>query len=101
MRDEDLASVVGVESGARVISDPGRAILNIADRRQEVGGLRGMPGAPEAFSIPRSRTTLWCELIAYAPAAIAIFNHVHETLLIALIAIVIAGEEIAIFREQQ
>ena len=40
-------------------------------------------------------------LVADAPAAVATFDQVHQALLVALVAVVVAGEQVAVFVERQ
>src|SRR5438128_2473129 len=54
---------------------------------------------PQFLAVPRTAATQRGELITDAPAGIAAVDDVHETLLVALIGIIVAREEIAVFGE--
>ena len=51
---------------------------------------------PESLGVPRTGFFQRCELVANSPAAIPALDHVHEPLFVTVVAIVVAGQQIAI-----
>ena len=99
--DEKVAGVGGIEAGAGVVLDARGSILDVADRGQQVGGLARVALVPEFLGVPRASLSERGELVADPPAAVAALDDVHEAFLVAVVAVVIAGEEVAKFVEDE
>ena len=92
----------GKQADARVISQPGRAVGQVGDRRHDVGRLTGKRRVPELFLVPRpARVRGFEELVADPPAAIAAFDEIDPACAVAAIGVVIAGEQVAELIERQ
>ena len=57
--------------------------------------------AVEMFRKPGAALFQRRKLVADAPAAVAALDHVHEAFFVALVAVVVAGEQIAVFGERE
>ena len=101
VRDKNGVGIRRSEAGAGVVGDAGRAVLNVADRGQQIGGLFGMPGVPELLGVPRAGGAPRGMLVSDPPAAVAVFHEVHEPFLVALVGVVVAGEQVAVFVEEK
>ncbi len=101
MRHEEVTAVGRIQAGARVVLDAGRAVLDVADRGHDVRGLAGVARVPDLFGVPRARLAERRELVTDAPAAVAALDDVHEPLLVAVVAVIVAGEEVAEFVEDE
>jgi hypothetical protein len=101
MRDEERAGVRRVQAGAGIIFDAGGAVLDVGDGRKNVRGLSRMALMPETLGVPRAGFFERRELIADPPAAVAALDHMYESLLVAVVAVVVAGEEVAVLGEHE
>ena len=101
VRDEEMPGVRGRETGAGVIREARRSVLDVADRRQNIRGTSGEARFPQPFADPRTTLAARRVLVTHAPAAVAAFDDVHEAFHVALVAVVVAREEIAVFVEHQ
>ena len=100
-RDEQRAAVGIIETGARIIRDTRGAVLEVGERGEVVGGLAGVAREPEALAVPRTGVAHRGVLITDAPTGVAALDDVHEAFHVALVAVVVAGEEIADFVEKE
>ena len=99
--DKKSAAERLVEAGAGVVSDAGGAVLEVGERREVVGGLAGKAGEPDALAVPRAGVAHGGVLVADAPAGIAALDDVDKAFHVAVVAVVVAGEEIADLVEEQ
>ena len=99
--DEEAAAVAVVETGAGVVGEAGGTVLDVADGGKDVGGGVLGAGLPELFGEPRTVFVDERVLVADAPAAVAALDDMDEALFVALVAIVVAGEEVAVFGKRE
>ena len=96
-QEEVVLELGGEEGDARVISQPGWAIGDVGDRRDDVRRLAGERGIPEPFLVPgASAVRRFDELVADPPSAVAPFDHVNPASLVAAVGVIVAGKEVAI-----
>ena len=98
---EKMVAVSLWETRARIMRQSGRTVRDMRDRRHNVRRLFGKLQVPEVFGIPHARRRGVTELIGDAPAAVAAFHHIDQPRGIAVVAIVVAGEQIAVIIKRQ
>lgn len=87
------------QAGAGIVGQTRRAVADVRQRRQQIrGGVRVFE-MPEPLGIPRPH--LRQPLPADAPAEVRAFHDVMPARLVAAVAVVVGGEEIAKFVEGQ
>ena len=88
------------QAEAGIVGQTGRAVGNIGHRRHDIGSLAIPGGVPQLLGVPRAQSDRHAVvLVAAAPAAVAAFDDVDPACLVAVIGVVVAGEEIAVLVE--
>ena len=75
---------------------------DLADRRHDPRRLTRVRKVPQLLREPRAAHCRRCHrhrLIRHVPAAVAVFDHVHEARVVALVAVVVVGEQVAVLVE--
>src|SRR5690606_19444921 len=79
VRDEERAGIGGVQAGARIVVDAGRAVLDVGDGGENVGRLALMALVPEPLHVPGTAFAEGRKLVSDPPAAVAPLHDMHET----------------------
>ena len=87
------AGELGGQADAGVVAQAGGAGGEMHQRRQDVGRLPLEGGVPEFFPAPRA--AVGKILKRHAPAAVSALDDLHESGLVAGVAVVVAGEQVA------
>ena len=87
------------ESHTRVMGQPGRAVRNVYDRGDHVGGLTLVGRVPDLFPVEGAAVTE--VLVIHSPAGVAPLDDVDPAGLVTAVGIIIACEEISIIVERQ
>src|SRR5204862_6488626 len=90
---EKMIVVLGRHSCAWIEAQPGGAMSDVPDRRNQVSRVICWLKFPEQFVIPRTQLRLL--LPPQAPAVLAGFHHVQPASFVALVAVIVSRPEIA------
>ena len=93
------------QTGAGIVGETGGAVTNVRQRREQIRGCVRLGEMPESFAIPRTHLRLiragFEPLPADAPAEVRTLHDVMPAGLVAAIAVIVGGEEIAVIVERQ
>ena len=98
---EEMILVARGKTGAGIVREARRAITDVGDGRLHPSGLFGVFQRPEFFGIPHASGRRFAELVGGAPTGIPAFGHIDDAGSVAVVAIVIAGEEVAVIIERE
>src|SRR5439155_12206304 len=97
---EEVALVALGQAEAGIVGQTGVAVCNKQQTGYDIGSLAVPGGLPQLLGIPRAQSDRHAVvLVAAAPAAVAAFDDVDPACLVAVIGVVVAGEEIAVLVE--
>ena len=97
--EEESAVEFWREAGAGVVDETARAVGDVRDRGQNIGGLAVEVRNPEALHVPGAGIAEGSVLVADPPTGIGTFHDVDPAFAVALVGVVVAGEEVAVFVE--
>ena len=96
---EETAVEFRGKAGAGVVDEPARAVGDVGGGREDIGGLAVETGNPEAFHVPRAGIAQRRMLVTDPPSGVGAFDDVDPPLSVALVGVVVSGEEVAEFVE--
>ena len=90
------------KSRSRIVGQAGRTRAEPLDGRDEVGRLPVEVGVPQLLLVPGTALPRRVHpLIGVAPAAVAALDHMNETRPVDAVGVVVAGEQVPVFVEDQ
>ena len=104
---KEVVLVFVVQADAWVVGHAGGAVAEVGQRGQHIRHAVVVLQVPDLLGVPRATVRLWhrrgvhqrAVLVAAAPAAVATFHNLNPAGLVATVAVVVVGEQVAVVVE--